>query len=82
MDVQNQNTQVVLISDYSILSAVRPMTANADFTPDNTITKNKMSPASIGGEFRLLFSAAVQSAAETLNNGALPLIEKLKNSYF
>lgn len=34
-----------------------------------------MSPASIGGGFHLLFSAAVQSTAETLNDGALPLIE-------
>ncbi|MBP3360626.1 MAG: hypothetical protein J6N52_07225 [Clostridia bacterium] len=40
------------------------------------ITKSKMSPASIGGGFHLLFSAGVQSPTETLNDGALSLIER------
>ena len=40
-----------------------------------SITKSKMSPASIGGGFHLLFSVGVQSPTETLNDGALPLIE-------
>ncbi|MBP3361797.1 MAG: S24/S26 family peptidase [Clostridia bacterium] len=45
---------------------------------EKDITKSKMSPASIGGGFHLLFSVGVQSPTETLNDGALPLIERTR----
>lgn len=38
-----------------------------------------MSPASIGGGFHLLFSARVTIPAETLNDGAKPLIEQINS---
>ena len=37
-----------------------------------------MSPASIGGGSHLLFPVVVQSTTGSLNDGALPLIEKLE----
>ena len=39
--------------------------------------KSETSPAFIGGGFPSLFPVMVQSTTGTLNDGALPLIEKL-----